>query len=85
MKRKNFIAAAIMTIPTWAFANKFGFKQKQSTDRAVKKGFVVKADESRYGAKQTKPKDAFFALQDIYYRYQWRFVHPNFHTKSISI
>lgn len=60
MKRKNFIAAAILAIPTWSFANKLGFKRKETaTERRVKKGFVVKADESRYNGKQVKPKDAF--------------------------
>jgi len=60
MKRKNFITAALLAIPTLSFANKLWFKQKEiDVARGDKKGFVLKSDQSRYDGKVTTPKDAF--------------------------
>jgi len=60
MKRKNFITTALLAIPILSFANIIGFKSKETkTDNTSKKGFVVKAEESRYQGKQTKAPDAF--------------------------
>jgi len=43
MKRKNFITAALLAIPTLSFANKLWFKQKEiDVARGDKKGFVLK-------------------------------------------
>ncbi|RZL38884.1 MAG: cupin domain-containing protein [Pedobacter sp.] len=60
MKRKNFISALLLALPSISFANKLGFDRKELIKpKADKKGFVVKANESRYGGQQTKAESAF--------------------------
>ena len=56
MERRNFIISALLAIPALSFANTIGETKR---NRPSKKGFIVKADESRYQGKQTQPKDAF--------------------------
>lgn len=60
MKRRNFITGTLLALPALSIANTIGFKKKETkADRPAKKGFVVKANESRYDGKQTQPKEAF--------------------------
>lgn len=60
MKRKKFIASALLAIPTLSFAGIINFDRKKTNiDQAPKKGIVIRADESRFNGKLTKPKDAF--------------------------
>lgn len=60
MRRRNFITATLLALPGLSIANKLGFRQKESQElRPAKKGFVVRANESRYNGKQEAPKEAF--------------------------
>ena len=60
MKRRNFITGTLLALPALSIANAISFKKKETkADRPAKKGFVVKANESRYDGKQTQPKEAF--------------------------
>lgn len=47
-----------MAIPALFFAN-WGFGQKEKVSTAPKKGFIVKADESRFFGKTTSAKDTY--------------------------
>ncbi|MBK8723713.1 MAG: cupin, partial [Saprospiraceae bacterium] len=46
MKRRNFIATTVAALPALAFGQELSAKEKRT-----KKGFVVKATESRFGEK----------------------------------
>lgn len=60
MKRKKFITTALLAIPTLSFANLINFNLNNiNSGKITKKGFVVRADESRFDGQLTKPKDAF--------------------------
>jgi len=59
MKRKKFISAILLALPTFSFGDKLLFSDKISTDKTNKKGFIVRSDESRYNGKLTKSKNAF--------------------------
>jgi hypothetical protein len=47
-KRQRFISTILLGIPSLSFANVLGFRDKKNTGTSNKKGFVVRADESRY-------------------------------------
>ncbi|MEG1022802.1 MAG: hypothetical protein RSE50_14995, partial [Myroides sp.] len=60
MERKKFIATALLAIPTLSFASILNFSRSNfNFGKNNKKGFVVRADESRFNGKLSKPKDAF--------------------------
>ncbi|RYG01243.1 MAG: cupin domain-containing protein [Chitinophagaceae bacterium] len=60
MKRKNFISALLLALPSISFAKNRGFDDLEILKpKPDKKGFVVKADESRYSGLQSKADDAF--------------------------
>ncbi len=60
MKRKNFIRSALMVMPALSFGGKSKYKRQEAISGGqLKKGFVVRAGESRYNGRQAAPKDAF--------------------------
>lgn len=60
MKRKQFINTTLLAIPTLSFASILNFNRNNiNFGKSTKKGFVVRANESRFDGQLTKPKDAF--------------------------
>ena len=60
MERKKFITTALLAIPTLSFASILNFSRNNfNFGKNNKKGFVVRADESRFNGELSRPKDAF--------------------------
>ena len=53
MKRRNFILSALLAIPAASLA-KFNFLKKDISALRAKKGFLIRADESRFSGEQKK-------------------------------
>ncbi|MNK19601.1 Cupin domain protein [compost metagenome] len=58
MKRRKFLLMTLLTAPFTAFAKLNLFSQSDVTEKS-KKGFIVKANESRFFGKKTSPKDTY--------------------------
>jgi|GEM_PF-1078831 len=58
MERRKFLLATILAMPFTAFA-KFNLFGQADATKKPKKGFIVKADESRFFAKKTSAKDTY--------------------------
>jgi mannose-6-phosphate isomerase-like protein (cupin superfamily) len=53
MKRRNFMLSAILAIPAFSFAKSNSVKKNKSMIKAPK-GFIIRADESRFHGEQKK-------------------------------
>lgn len=58
MERRKFLLSTFLALPFTAFA-KFNLFVQSAANKKSKKGFIVRANESRFFGKKTSPKDTF--------------------------